>query len=302
MNVQPQFPQATNQGVPPGYFPPVQQQQQTFVQQQHSGTYPQQSQPNTGSTPPNLYSSAPIPAQNQNQYSPPGGPGNVGSYEYNPYQQAVNAHSDPRFVNNPSPPLYNQPADRKVDGSPQPQLPQPQSPPAAYNQQQQQQFQPQYQQERGFNPQSQPQPYPVMQTSQPVAVPGMDVRNVKNLPRNANGEREWSNGLCDCCGDCGTCACSFPFIFFLSRLCPPLFFSALSPNTTLLTLILSLALSRLPLLVLPMHRLLAGQVPPRPPPAQRLSAPKRRRLHRLGLLHPRHALVLWLRMGIAGAF
>ncbi|TFK33401.1 PLAC8 family-domain-containing protein [Crucibulum laeve] len=29
-------------------------------------------------------------------------------------------------------------------------------------------------------------------------------RNAKNLPVNADG-REWSNGLCDCCGDAGTC-------------------------------------------------------------------------------------------------
>ena len=36
----------------------------------------------------------------------------------------------------------------------------------------------------------------IMQTSQPTAVQQMDYRNVKNLPRDANGERKWSNGLC----------------------------------------------------------------------------------------------------------
>ncbi|KAF9456953.1 PLAC8 family-domain-containing protein [Collybia nuda] len=29
-------------------------------------------------------------------------------------------------------------------------------------------------------------------------------RNAKNMPVDAEG-REWSNGLCDCCGDAGTC-------------------------------------------------------------------------------------------------
>ncbi|KAF8589183.1 PLAC8-domain-containing protein [Ramaria rubella] len=45
---------------------------------------------------------------------------------------------------------------------------------------------------------------------QPGATPQMQMnaggnRNAKNVPFNSTGEREWSNGLCDCCGDCGTC-------------------------------------------------------------------------------------------------
>ena len=33
-------------------------------------------------------------------------------------------------------------------------------------------------------------------------------RNVKNLPRDADGKRAWSFGLLGCCGDCG--ACKYP--------------------------------------------------------------------------------------------
>ncbi|KAK2464731.1 hypothetical protein APHAL10511_003307 [Amanita phalloides] len=66
-------------------------------------------------------------------------------------------------------------------------------------------------------PQQQQQPYPVphpFQTfvvqQQPMPVVGMSVvgsgnRNVKNLPRDATGRREWSFGLCSCFDDCGTC-------------------------------------------------------------------------------------------------
>lgn len=172
------------------------------------GVYPQPPQPNT-------YTSPPIPTQNQLQYPPPGvanyfansgAPTPVEGYGHNSLQ----GQADARFVNNASPPVYNQPSDRKMDGSPQPQLP-----PQAYPQQQQQQIpQPQFQQPYQPPPdfsqtRSQPQPYPVMQTTQPVPVQGMDVRNVKNLPRTGSGEREWSHGLCDCFGDCGTCASLF---------------------------------------------------------------------------------------------
>ena len=44
-------------------------------------------------------------------------------------------------------------------------------------------------------------------TQQPGAQPAMVAagnRNVKNLPVGADG-RNWSNGLCGCCGDAGTC-------------------------------------------------------------------------------------------------
>ncbi|KAM6492054.1 hypothetical protein JOM56_011778 [Amanita muscaria] len=47
-------------------------------------------------------------------------------------------------------------------------------------------------------------------TQQPQAIPPMTIstgdphQNVKNLPFT-DGKREWSNGLFDCFGDCGTC-------------------------------------------------------------------------------------------------
>jgi hypothetical protein len=48
---------------------------------------------------------------------------------------------------------------------------------------------------------------------QPTATPGMTMasggnRNVKNIPFDSKGEREWSNGLCSCFGDCLTCTSS----------------------------------------------------------------------------------------------
>ncbi|KAL5498730.1 hypothetical protein ACEPAH_2085 [Sanghuangporus vaninii] len=52
------------------------------------------------------------------------------------------------------------------------------------------------------------QPMPstrAVQTMQPAPAPGMDIRNVKGIPRDGNGEREWSHGCSDCFGDCGTC-------------------------------------------------------------------------------------------------
>lgn len=33
----------------------------------------------------------------------------------------------------------------------------------------------------------------------------MDPKNAKGLPRDGAGEREWSNGICGCFDDCGTC-------------------------------------------------------------------------------------------------
>ncbi|KIM38033.1 hypothetical protein M413DRAFT_448072 [Hebeloma cylindrosporum] len=55
-------------------------------------------------------------------------------------------------------------------------------------------------------------------TQQPGAQPAMVAagnRNVKNLPVGADG-REWSNGLCGCCDDAGTCivACFCPCIVY----------------------------------------------------------------------------------------
>ncbi|KAF8630799.1 hypothetical protein AX15_002705 [Amanita polypyramis BW_CC] len=50
----------------------------------------------------------------------------------------------------------------------------------------------------------------MQQDKQPQAVPQMTVapggnRNVKNLPFNASGQREWSHSLLDCFSECGTC-------------------------------------------------------------------------------------------------
>ncbi|KDQ60390.1 hypothetical protein JAAARDRAFT_125936 [Jaapia argillacea MUCL 33604] len=42
-----------------------------------------------------------------------------------------------------------------------------------------------------------------------MAVGGGGNRNVKNLPFDANGQREWSNGICGCFGDVGTCLISW---------------------------------------------------------------------------------------------
>jgi len=61
-----------------------------------------------------------------------------------------------------------------------------------------------------------------LKTQQPQATRGMSVvagggnRNVKDLPMDTDG-RLWSNGLCDCGGDIGTCTCtivpSSPWVF-----------------------------------------------------------------------------------------
>jgi len=37
-----------------------------------------------------------------------------------------------------------------------------------------------------------------------------DNRNVRGLPYDAEGKREWSNGLFDCLGDVDTCALRIP--------------------------------------------------------------------------------------------
>jgi len=62
-----------------------------------------------------------------------------------------------------------------------------------------------------------------MHTQQPGAIPVMNVnngggnRNARNKPFNQAGEREWSNGLCDYFGACGTCC--------LGAWCPCILFS-----------------------------------------------------------------------------
>ncbi|KAJ7581758.1 PLAC8-domain-containing protein [Mycena floridula] len=56
-----------------------------------------------------------------------------------------------------------------------------------------------------------------MHSQQPLATQGMSVNrlNVKNLPMHEGG-REWSNGLCDCCSEPGTCiqACCCPCVTY----------------------------------------------------------------------------------------
>jgi len=55
-------------------------------------------------------------------------------------------------------------------------------------------------------------------TRQPGAIPRMNVnivysgggdRNSLGKPADKDGQREWSHGLCDCFGDCGTCVTSW---------------------------------------------------------------------------------------------
>ncbi|KAL5514398.1 hypothetical protein ACEPAG_2486 [Sanghuangporus baumii] len=91
---------------------------------------------------------------------------------------------DPNFNSNimPPAPAYGYPGQQPQPyGQPQPQM----SPP------------PQMQQ-----PMSSTR---AVQTMQPAPAPGMDIRNVKGIPRDGNGEREWSYACSDCFGDCGTC-------------------------------------------------------------------------------------------------
>jgi len=60
------------------------------------------------------------------------------------------------------------------------------------------------------------QPYP----GQPqMTVNGGGNRNPENKPYDSKGEREWTNGLCSCFGDCGTCcvACWCPCITYNSN-------------------------------------------------------------------------------------
>lgn len=44
------------------------------------------------------------------------------------------------------------------------------------------------------------------QATQPMALtPGGGNRNALNKPYDQSGQRDWSHGLCDCCGDAATC-------------------------------------------------------------------------------------------------
>ena len=46
-------------------------------------------------------------------------------------------------------------------------------------------------------------------TVQPGASAVMDPKNVKGMPRDVGGEREWSNGLFACFNEPGTCLLSW---------------------------------------------------------------------------------------------
>ena len=52
-------------------------------------------------------------------------------------------------------------------------------------------------------------PTAIMTNKQPQAHGGMSVRNVKNVPYDKSGEREWSHGLCSCLAGPGTCTSLF---------------------------------------------------------------------------------------------
>lgn len=66
-----------------------------------------------------------------------------------------------------------------------------------------------------------PQVYTPQVHTQPMPMPGMILvpaggnRNAKNLPMK-DGGREWSHGLCNCGGECGTwfMACCFPCVTY----------------------------------------------------------------------------------------
>lgn len=71
--------------------------------------------------------------------------------------------------------------------------------------------QPQYaQQQPQYAQQQQPQYAQQQQQYQPQPQMSMtfDPKNAKNLARGPDGKRKWNHGLCDCCGDCGTCCCA----------------------------------------------------------------------------------------------
>ncbi|CAA7268707.1 unnamed protein product [Cyclocybe aegerita] len=68
-----------------------------------------------------------------------------------------------------------------------------------------------------INEKNEKAPAPLPQTAQPqptvpMSIPGAGNRNVKNLPLDAEGKRDWSFGLLDCLGDISTCclACWCP--------------------------------------------------------------------------------------------
>ena len=110
-------------------------------------------------------------------------------------------------------------------------------------------------------------------------------RNVRNIPVQANGTRDWSDGICDCCGHTGnggTCECSMP----------------------ILSAPLLMIEFRLPRDILPMHCLWAEQSPPRASLRSRFARPIRWRIFVLERLFHTWVLdhCLPLRLGFTGEF
>jgi len=130
--------------------------------------------------------------------APPQMPGQT----YPQYQQQPYPAQQQPYPAQPNQPAnYGQPQPGQYDGQGYPQ-----QPPQAYPQQ------------YGTPPPQQPQYAqggPTIVIQQPLPVMGMTApgvggnRNVKNLPRNAIGKREWSFGLFSCFDDFGTCAFAY---------------------------------------------------------------------------------------------
>ncbi|KAK2464728.1 hypothetical protein APHAL10511_003304 [Amanita phalloides] len=175
-----------------------------------------QQPPEKAYTPPGV-----APPQGQPEY-PQGQQPPMTQYDRPPYSQAQ-LHSPSPQYQLPSTRQYTPPP--QSQGPPQGQYqPYPQvqhvQHPNVQQQQQQQQQQPAAQyayappQMVSYPQQPQQQqpyhPAPFVQ-HQPVPVVGMTTtgtsgnRNVRNLPRDARGRREWSFDLCNCFDDCGTC-------------------------------------------------------------------------------------------------
>ncbi|KAG9005288.1 hypothetical protein FRB93_009842 [Tulasnella sp. JGI-2019a] len=116
--------------------------------------------------------------------------------------------------NTPAPPAYAVTSDHEKGKGvePSPQFPSP----LHYSSNDHHAHPSQMQQQMQYDPtQRQSIYYPnEIQQQQPAMIPAMTVnngaanRNALNKPFDANGEREWSFGLCGCCGDAGACCLS----------------------------------------------------------------------------------------------
>ena len=230
---------------PPQLPPPTQpayQQQQFQQYQQHTAypntsPYPFSAQQPTGQVPSPTSQSPPTVFGGQQPYPPTNTPGT------NPYASYQHQSLYPQGAG-PSPPPQPQGA-YTVSGAP------PQAPPytisSTVNQDPNSDFSQELKSAPVFSPPAtntppapplsppvanpSPSPFPAVRdpyvnhnnqnngnmayTQQPGAGPVMviDARNAKNMPRDAAGEREWSNGLCSCMDDCGTCKFSDPLSF-----------------------------------------------------------------------------------------